>query len=132
MLNSTHFLLLAGRPQKWDDEIRNECPKGRVSGTYASGPLCRMQANQSARGRRSANLVLSIYGWTVRYASGLQDFSIMFRSGSFDPSSALQWGTDWANADPNNRELYVGYWEIECCEKKGHDCSALRNLQPPV
>ena len=117
MLNTTMFTLLAGNPEPWDDEIRESCEPGTRSGTFASGNLCRIQAEQSARGRRSAELVHSVHGWTVRAASGLQGFAIMYRSGDHKPADALKWGCDWANAEPDKREFFVRNDAVERSEK---------------
>ena len=123
MLNSNGFVLLAGNPQKWDDEIIQRC---RTAGAFFnSEDLCRVQMDQAGRGRLSAHMVLSIHGWTVRYASGLQNFGILFKSTTNDPQVALDWGCKWANQDPDNREFYVAKYEIESAEKKGIDCSCL-------
>lgn len=40
--------------------------------------LCREQQRQSGEGRTTVELVKSIYGYTVRYASGLQGKAVLF------------------------------------------------------
>jgi hypothetical protein len=129
MLNTEHFILLAGNPHAWDEEIRQRCRSGSVAGTFQSQDLCSLQVEQAGRGRLSAHLVLSIYGWSVRYASGLQDFGILRRADSFDPASALYWGCQWVSVDPDSRELYVSRSEIERAEAEGHNCDCLRELE---
>ena len=118
MLNTERFILLAGSPEAWDAEMLALPDRGES--------LVDLQVSQAGRGRRSAHMVLSIYGWTVRYASGLQNRNILFGSGSFDPKLALDWGVGWANRDPMNREFYVSRYEVDRCEEKGHDCSVIR------
>lgn len=118
MLNKEKFILLAGCPDKWDQEMLNLPDRGQS--------LIDLQLDQASRGRRSAHMVLSIYGWTVRYASNLQNRNILFGSSSFDPKLALEWGVSWANKDPMNREFYVSRYEVDRCEDKGYDCSLIR------
>ncbi|MBW2672160.1 MAG: hypothetical protein JRD89_01930 [Deltaproteobacteria bacterium] len=121
MLNTNAFLLLAGDPEHWDNETIAKCRPGSIAGTYNSHDLCALQVDQSSRGQRSAQLSLSLYGWTVRYASGLQDRAILFSSKDHDPMKAYEWGCKWANADPNNREFYVGRKDV-------HDHEQLNEL----
>jgi hypothetical protein len=122
MLNDKHFVLIAGNPTKWDNEIREKV--GKVGSTFESKSLSEMQIEQASKGRLSANLIRSIYGWTVRYASGLQDFSILYASRKFDIKQALEFGIEWANNDPENREFYVSKTEIQNARNKGDDLTA--------
>jgi hypothetical protein len=112
MLNTNAFLLLAGDPEHWDNETLTKCRPGSITGTHNSTDLCALQVDQSSRGRRSAQLSLSLYGWTVRHASGLQGRAILFSSKDHDPTKAYEWGCEWANADPHNREFYVSRRDV--------------------
>lgn len=120
MLNQKNFILLAGNPQKWDDEMLTLTNRGEA--------LVALQVSQAQRGRLSAHLVRSIYGWTVRYASGLQNFAIIHKSGSKNIANALSFGINWANQDPNNRELFVSQSEIERAREEGDDLTAFESL----
>jgi len=126
MLNDKHFVLLAGNPTKWDNEIREKVSK--VGDCFESNNLCNLQVNQFARGRLSANLIRSMYGWTVRYASGLQDFAIIHSSRKFNIQEALEFGIKWANEDPENREFYVSKMDIENARRDGNDLTAYDEL----
>jgi len=126
MLNTEKFIKLAGDTEQWDKEMADVPKNGEY---YQSDPLCKLQVSQSARGFRAAHLVLSVRGWTVRYASGIQNFGILRLSDSFDPASALEWATKWVNRDPKSRELYVSKSEVFNAERDGHDCSALRAFE---
>ena len=117
MLNTEHFILLAGNPEHWDTETRERVAAGES--------LPDVQVDQASRGQLSAHMVLSLNGWTVRYASGLQDRAILHKSGEDDPRKALEWGTNWANENPANREFYVSKFDIESAERRGADCSCL-------
>jgi hypothetical protein len=121
VLNTQNFILLAGHPEKWDAEFENLSDRGES--------LVRLQEDQSRRGRIPAHLVLSMYGWTVRYASGLQGFGILHKSGSFDPANAVEWGTQWVNRDADKRELFVSVRDVERAESDGHDCSVIRRIR---
>lgn len=100
MLNTEHFTVLAGNPAKWDAESAALPDRG--------GSLVRLQVEQANRGYLSATLVESMYGWGVRYGSGLQGFGILLSGrGGVSRAEAIAWGTVWANKDPENREFYA-------------------------
>lgn len=105
MLNTSHFTLLAGNPSKWDEETLRLCKPGRYEGTYDSADLCKVQVDQHRRGRRSATPVKTMYGWTVRLASGLDERQILCKVETRE--EAIAWGKAWANEDPENREFYA-------------------------
>lgn len=99
MLNTEHFVLLAGHPVGWDRETRRRVAAGES--------LCRVQEHQYARGRRTAVLGSTLLGWSVRSGSGLDGFQILAGPDELDGSlkAAMEWGKDWANRDPLNREF---------------------------
>jgi len=101
MLNTEHFTPLAGRPEDWDEEVRrraSEAGENVVS-------LPELQDEQHARGRRSVEVVKSAHGWTVRCASGIDNFHLVAgnRHDADWPrtyAAAAAWGINWANEDP--------------------------------
>lgn len=103
MLNTEHFILLAGDPSKWDAETLTVHGKG-------DDALCNVQMSQSNRGRRSATLWQNVFGWCVGYASNLQNRAVI-RGGRQEPNmtleQAVQAGVDWAKQDPANREFFA-------------------------
>ena len=110
MLNIEQFVLLAGRPEKWDEEIRRQA--NRAADQSVRTNLPKLQEDQHRRGRRSVEVVKSAYGWTVRCASGLDNCHLVVgsRHGAHWPgthSAAAAWGINWANEDPGNRECFV-------------------------
>jgi hypothetical protein len=116
MLNAEDFILLAGRPEKWDEEVRQRA--GRSGGLNARINPPELQEDQHARGRRSVEVVKSACGWTVRCASGLDNFHLVAGSrldahwpGSY--AAAAAWGINWANEDPENRECFVRKTDAE-------------------
>ena len=113
MLNSEHFVLLGGNPQSWDDEIQRRVKTSETrAGCLESESLCNVQVEQHARGRRSAVLTSTMYGWSVRLASGLDENQLLFGyrvTGRRDITreEAVEWGKAWANKDPEHREFYA-------------------------
>lgn len=97
--------------------------KVRVTGSDANGPLydseglCRLHAEQDRRGILGAELVKSIYGWSVRYDSGLQNFGIIAgaRYGQVDGTyeDAVRFAQQWAAEDPTRRYVWVRMSAIE-------------------
>lgn len=73
--------------------------------------LCGVQEAQARRGILGVNLVESIYGWTVRYDSGLQNFSILAgaRRGDVNGSyeDAERFAREWVAQDPARRYAWV-------------------------
>ena len=86
-----------------------------VRDTYPSEPLCAWQIAESRRGIIEAELVESFRGWTVRYASGLQNFGLIagVRRGDLDGSyeAALAFATAWQAADPERRFVSISILE---------------------
>jgi len=109
MLNTEHFVLLAGDPSAWDEETRSRVAAGES--------LCRVQEDQFARGFRSAVLVPTLYGWSVRSGTGLDGFHILVsaRAGEVNGSleQAMYWGKQWAEADPLRREFIASRADLE-------------------
>ena len=105
MINTKAFVLLAGDPSRWDEELRQRIKKHES--------LLQVQEDQHARGRRSAELVKGVFGFYVRAASNLDSLQVLARtkdrggplSGTRD--NAVQWGKMWANEDPQNREFFA-------------------------
>jgi hypothetical protein len=110
MLNTEHFTLLAGRPEKWDEEVRQHASYAGVHNVGINLP--KLQEDQHDRRRRSIEVVKSGCGWTVRCASGLDNFQLIHgaRHDAHWPATyaaAAAWGINWANEDPGNRECFV-------------------------
>lgn len=84
---------------------REKLPRGAHG--FASDALCDWQVAVARRGYREAELVKSIYGWSVRAASGLENFALLAScrasqvDGSFE--DAVRWARAWAAQDPARR-----------------------------
>lgn len=79
---------------------------GIAWGAGQSEVLCRVQSQQAGRGLTGIHIVRSIYGYSVRYDSGLQNFALLRAArGSSNPSfaAALKFCQDWAAQSPTNR-----------------------------
>ena len=91
----------------WLASLRNDAEMlDRVSVKHED--ICRVQEDQHARGRRTAELVKGIRGFYVRYGSGLDNFDILARVGTqLDGTleDAIAWGKHWAKQNPKNREF---------------------------
>ena len=60
MLNTEQFILLAGRPEKWDEEVRQHASRAANQNVGINVP--ELQEHQHDRGRRGVELVKSAYG----------------------------------------------------------------------
>jgi hypothetical protein len=80
-------------------------PSKKVAGCFDSESLCAWQSRLSSLGIEEAEIVQSIYGFGLRYASGLQDFSIIARAreigGTFN--EAVIFAQKWVHEDPDHR-----------------------------
>jgi hypothetical protein len=77
-----------------------------AGGYFNSEQLCDLQIKRSQRGICEVEIVKSNYGYSVRYASGLQDFGLLRGArGAADPSfeAAKKFCEDWVAADPTRR-----------------------------
>lgn len=72
---------------------------------YNSDQLCQVQSDHSARGIEGAEVVPSIYGHSVRYDSGLQNFGLLARSQELGGTleGAETWVRDWCARAPQRR-----------------------------
>ena len=75
--------------------------------SYASESLVELQRRRASNGIVGAEIVKSMYGHSVRYDSGLQNFGLLASSkakqidGSLE--AAEQWCRDWVAKDPEHR-----------------------------
>lgn len=116
MLNLKHYVLLAGDPRAWDEEMVR---RGHMEN------LAAIQIDQHRRGRRSANLVETMtLGWTVRYASNLDDRALLFGGRALGRQAsqreAIAAGIAWVEEDPSNREFFALQSDVICDHKYEH------------
>ncbi len=76
-------------------------------GGYDSERLCAFQQKLAQSGYIEAEIVKSFYGFSVRYASGLQNFGLIFSARSKQVDGTLEGAIDaakkWQAADPTRR-----------------------------
>lgn len=81
------------------------------SGRYESESLVRVQEQQERHGILGAQVVKSIYGWSVRYDSGLKNFGVLAgsRMGNISGSlnSAINFARSWVSEDPVHRYAWM-------------------------
>jgi hypothetical protein len=79
-------------------------------GYYDSETLCAFQRKISQGGYVEAEIVESMYGFSVRYASGLQDFGLIFSARSKEVDGTLEGAIaaaqKWQAADSSHRFVY--------------------------
>jgi len=104
-MDPKHFIIIAGR------NVREA-----VEAEQATG-LIKAQETQAKRGILGAQLVRSMYGWSVRYDSGLQGWGLLAstRSGQLDGSfkAAVEWAENWQAQDPARRYAWASRREVE-------------------
>lgn len=98
MMNAAYFTYLAGNSESWDAEMARRVAAGEN--------LCALQIEFHGRGRCEAEVVKTLNGWSVRYASGLNNFGLLFR-GCQTYEEAVAKGTAWVEQTPDHRALFV-------------------------
>lgn len=105
MLKQDWMVIVAGEPLV--DAMTAE-QKATVAFTgfgYDSEDLCALQRSRASKGIMGVELVRSIYGWSVRADSGLQDFALLAGKGQLDGmlEDATRWAKAWVEQDPSKR-----------------------------
>ena len=78
---------------------------------FASEQFCELQRKRAKRGLLGAEIVKSLYGYSVRYDSGLQEWGLLASSksrqldGSFE--AAAEWAKAWVAQDPERRYAWA-------------------------
>jgi len=83
----------------------------RVSKTpngYDSETLCKLQQSQAGRGIVGAQIVDSLYGFSVRYDSGLQNWGLLRATRGLPKEqttreAAIAFCEEWVARDPSHR-----------------------------
>lgn len=106
-MDTKHCIIIAGR-----DVIEAlDAEKAQAAN------LCSMQEAQAGRGYLGAQLVRSMFGWSVRYDSGLQGWGLLasVRGGTLDGSfkAAVEWAERWVAQDPKRRYAWASRREVE-------------------
>lgn len=96
---------------RWEADKQANVPN--FGGLYDSDALCAFQGKQADQGRRGCKVDESIYGWTLRYDSGLQNHRIILATGSDDLDNAMEEAKRWVAQDPKNRYAWISKYELE-------------------
>lgn len=113
VLNKEVLILVGAEPYHRIETLKmRELPRTEMgTGCFESEALCRFQARVHGEGYKSARLELSKLGWTVRNASGLNNFELIasVRRGEVDGSfkDALMAATKWQAEDHDKRSVII-------------------------
>jgi len=106
----TH-LVIAGQGLYAQLQAETEARVPKIGNLYESEALCTLQQEQGRRGILGAHLIPSLYGWSLRYDSGLENFALIAgsRRGDLDGSYAdcARAAKNWVDADPARRYAWV-------------------------
>jgi len=119
-MNPEYFHVFAGEEAsrlEWEEILRRCRPEAGQGESLVS-----VQEDLHRRGFRSVQLVRSARGWTVRFASGLDDFRILYRCPEKDEeecdfgfSAAILAARGWCDLDPGKRYAFCSRkaWESQ-------------------
>lgn len=83
----------------------------RPTGTEPDRELCRRQEQEHSEGFEGVEVGPSMYGWSVRYDSGLNGFNLVASSryGSLDGTraDAIRFATEWVSKNPARRYAWI-------------------------
>lgn len=113
-----NFYNMAGDGAKWREEMKSLPNRGEA--------LIALQRKQHSRGVTKADMTLSIYGWVLRYASGLNGFSIIRKLNTNNARVAVKAAEEWVKGRESHRSVFVrGTAAKNCLEKHGEDILAV-------
>lgn len=98
--------IIAGREVFEAQEARKVAALGETPPTgFRSDALCEWQRSEARHGIVEAEIVKSMYGYGLRYASGLHDFGIIARAAEIGGSleDAIAFAKSWQAADAARR-----------------------------
>ena len=104
-MSPEHFLIVAGQDahDQWEKKMQEGLAQGQ--------PLTTLQEKQAQEGLIFVEICPTLYGWSVRYGSGLQNFDVLAsaRKGTLDGTKkdALRFATEWVAQDPQNRYAFL-------------------------
>lgn len=105
MIKQDWMVIVAGEPLV-DAMTAEQIARVPCSGYgFESEALCQLQREQATRGIEGVEIVKSIYGHSVRYDSGLQNFSLLARSQELGGAleAAERFACNWVSQDPSRR-----------------------------
>jgi hypothetical protein len=101
------FTVVAGRDLLIAMEAEQEATCRKVGEYYSSEDVCAMQRREARAGIIGVEIVASMYGASVRYDSGLQNFGLLAGSRSGELNGTLEdaerYAREWVARDPQRR-----------------------------
>jgi len=107
MIKQEWMVIVAGEPlvDALSAETVSRCQ--RTGAGFASTDLCALQREQARRGIVGVEIVESLYGHSVRYDSGLQDFGLLASARTKQVNGTLEAAEEfcrqWVAKDPARR-----------------------------
>ena len=102
--------IISGETVWTEQQARKHASLG-VKNRYASEALCAWQVQEHRNGIRAAQIVQSNYGYSVRHASGLDNFGLIAsaRARQLDGTleAAIGAAKAWCAVDPSRRYAYI-------------------------
>lgn len=109
MLNLKNLTVIAGAELLAQLQIEKDQKVAKskfVEGCYASDSLVPWQQEISRRGILGAEIVKTIYGYSLRYDSGLQNFGIITgRIGTLEQAENI--AREWIAREPAKRYAWI-------------------------
>lgn len=111
-LDPTKFEIIAGHDLVEQMRAAREASVEKTaSGFYDSEDICRIQQAEARKGILGVEVCESLYGFSVRYDSGLQDWGLVASSryGQLDGSveDAFRFAREWVAKDPTRRYAWI-------------------------
>lgn len=99
------FRIVAGKELYDSIQASKEAQVPKRNGYYESEALCQFQRNLSRRGILEIEIVKSNYGYSVRYASGLQNWGLVRKAQELGGTleAAEEFCREWVAQSPSNR-----------------------------
>jgi hypothetical protein len=109
MIKQDWMVIVAGEALINALEVEQKAKCKWTGNGYASDDLCKLQRDQASRGIEGVEIVKSIYGYSVRYDSGLQNFGLLASSQGLGGTleGATNYAKDWVAKEPSKRYAWM-------------------------
>jgi len=107
MLEGPNFIIIAGVDLVKKVQAEKKAAVRQTGAGYASEDLCAFQRRQAGAGLLGVEVVMSNYGCSVRYDSGLQNWGLLASARRKDIDGTVEaaeaWVRKWVAEDPAHR-----------------------------
>lgn len=107
ILSNPAFEVVAGRELLEEIEAETKARVPRNGEYYASEELCVLQRERAARGIEGVEIIRSMYGHSVRYDSGLQNFALVRSGRGASYEDAAEFCRKWVEKAPSRRYAWT-------------------------